>query len=137
MGAGRVGREPRRLSASTGHTHRSGHTGQVNTVAFTPDGHRLSTGGADFTVRPWDVPQPRGPRQTQTLTTHTDAVDAVAFGPDGRTPSTGSEDWTSLLRDPDIARVASRICATVSPTTTRAEWRQHSPRWAYRPPCGS
>ena len=33
----------------------TGHTGWVNTVAFSPDGHRLISGGDDETLRIWDV----------------------------------------------------------------------------------
>jgi WD40 repeat protein/energy-coupling factor transporter ATP-binding protein EcfA2 len=76
------------------HFGRTGHTGQVNAVAFSPDGHRLVTGGADFTVRLWDVGRPGTPRQTQTLTPHTDSVDTVAFSPDGRQLATAGTDAT-------------------------------------------
>src|SRR5262249_20387255 len=49
-----------------------GHTGTVWSVVFSPDGHTLATGGADGTVRLWDVTdrtrsQPLG----QPLTGHT------------------------------------------------------------------
>ncbi|MEU1853395.1 XRE family transcriptional regulator [Streptomyces sp. NPDC019990] len=76
------------------HSGRVGHTGQVNAVAFAPDRRQLVTGGADFTVRLWDVTQPRRPRQTQTLATHTDAVNAVAFSPEGRQLATAGTDAT-------------------------------------------
>ncbi|MGV9778091.1 WD40 repeat domain-containing protein [Streptosporangium sp. NPDC003464] len=33
----------------------TGHTDQVSSVAFSPDGTTLATGSADHTVRLWDV----------------------------------------------------------------------------------
>ncbi|MFC8194108.1 XRE family transcriptional regulator [Streptomyces sp. NPDC057298] len=78
----------------SGRDARVGHTGQVKAMAFASDGHHLATGGADFTVRLWDVGRPGPPRQTQTLVTHTDAVNAVAFSPDGRQLATAGSDAT-------------------------------------------
>ena len=66
-------------------------------MAFSPDGTRLASGGADNTVRVWDAAtgQPVG----QPLTGHTDWVNSVAFSPDGHRIASGSADNTVRLWD--------------------------------------
>jgi len=55
--------------------------GQVNGLAFSPDGHYLASAGFDDLVRVYDL---TGQTPPVVLRGHTDAVQDVAFSPDGR-----------------------------------------------------
>ncbi|GAA2154817.1 hypothetical protein GCM10009760_54100 [Kitasatospora kazusensis] len=71
--------------------HLSGHTAEIECLAFGPDGRTLASGSWDKTVRVWDV------ATGTTITTyrgHTDQVMAVAYSPDGRTLYSGGFDKT-------------------------------------------
>ena len=76
-----------------------GHTDNVRSVAFSPDGHTLASGSRDETIRLWDV---NTGELLKTLTGHTDDVISVAFSPDGHTLASGSEDETIRLWNPNI-----------------------------------
>ena len=76
----------------------SGHTANVNSVVFTPDGHTLATSSHDQTVRLWDVTDPAHPRAGAiVMGGHGAAVNAAAFRPDGRVLATASRDRTARL----------------------------------------
>jgi WD40 repeat protein len=70
--------------------------GQLS-MAFSPDGHALASGGYDGNVILWDVASRRPVRQP--LTGHTGAVKSVAFSPDGQTLASSGEDNFIILRD--------------------------------------
>jgi WD40 repeat protein/serine/threonine protein kinase len=66
-------------------------------VAWSPDGTRLATGGAEGTVKIWDAATGH---VLAGLRGHTNAVLAVAWSPDGRWLASGSEDRTIRIWDP-------------------------------------
>ncbi len=73
-----------------------GHTDDVNSVAFSPDGRYALSGSGDNTVKLWDI---QTSRDIRTFKGHTDKVNSVDFSPDGRYVLSGSDDVTVRLWD--------------------------------------
>jgi WD40 repeat protein len=78
-----------------------GHTNQVTSAAFSPDGRYIISGSNDYTLKLWDV---SNGREIRTFQGHNTFVNAVAFSPDGRYVISGSNDDTLKLWDVSSGR---------------------------------
>ena len=100
----------------TGETERilTGHAGEfegldngpssvegVKSVAFSPDGKTLASGGGDNVIHLWDIGT--GKRK-KTLVGHTHWAFSLAFSPDGKTLASGSVDSDIRLWDPQTGQ---------------------------------
>jgi WD40 repeat protein len=78
-----------------------GHTGIVQSVAFSPNGATIASGSNDMSVRIWDASMGR---QLQELKGHTGSVYSVAFSPNGATIVSGSADCSVRTWDTSTGR---------------------------------
>jgi uncharacterized caspase-like protein len=65
-------------------------------VAFSPDGKTLASGGLDKNIKSWDV---AGGQEIKSYAEPSGMIVSVAFSPDGKTVASGSHDRTIKLRD--------------------------------------
>jgi WD40 repeat protein len=74
----------------------TGHTGKVNSIAFSPDGRRVASASCNHTIRVWDaatVEAMAGP-----FIEHTDWLLSVAFSPNGQHIASASRFGCGVLQ---------------------------------------
>jgi WD40 repeat protein len=80
--------------------------GQVLSIALSPDGQTLASGGRDQTVRLWDVATGK---ERLTFAGNEFPLKGVAFAPDGRTLATSSNDGVVRLWETSTGKEAARL----------------------------
>ena len=71
-----------------------GHSSDVRSIAFSPDGLTVASGSHDKTIKLWRV---NTGELLYTFYGHTNHVTSVAFNPDGKSLASGSDDLTIKL----------------------------------------
>jgi WD40 repeat protein len=72
----------------------AGHSNEIESVSFSPDGTMLASASWDLTIKLWEV---GSGREMRALTGHTQWVQGVAFAPDGTLLASGANDSTVRL----------------------------------------
>jgi WD40 repeat protein len=86
--------------------HGEGHEDLVNSVAFSPDGNTLASGGFDDAIKLWDV---SSGKLLTTFKGHSNFVLSVTFSPDGNMLASSSYDKTIKLWEVSSGRVLQTL----------------------------
>jgi WD40 repeat protein len=112
--------------------------GEISGVAFSPDGSMLASINVE-SLQIWDVASRRPLGTPQSIAD--EFFDAVTFGTHNDSLLTIDGDdvvhiWDPILWSADLESLRRRVCALVTRSLTRAEWRQLAPDLPYQKTCG-
>src|SRR5262249_19034600 len=95
-----------------------GHSDQVVSVTFSPDGTRIASGSNDRTVKVWDV---ASAEELRTLQGHRAGAQRVAFSPDGRANAPRMLKWARffLIRTGWVVEKRPVFCSVISQTDNK------------------
>jgi WD40 repeat protein len=86
--------------------HGQGHEDSVNSVAFSPDGNTLASGGFDNAIKLWDV---NSGKLLTSVKGHSNFVLSVTFSPDGNMLASSSYDKSIKLWEVSSGRVLQTL----------------------------
>src|SRR5262249_60291905 len=84
----------------------TGHSGSVNSVAFSPNGRFALTGSSDSTARLWDVD---AGKELNVFRGHLSYVHSVTFSPDANYVITAGDDSTTRLWNVSTGKELCRL----------------------------
>jgi WD40 repeat protein len=88
-----------------------GHSSEVRSVAFSPDGKIIASGAKNGTIRFWEMPLAgRESDQGSVMAAHEDGVESMAFSPDARFSPRAAGTTTSSSGTSQVAPSSSSPC---------------------------